>query len=31
VIVDLVPQHDPQPDSEFASGGDFRLPQTFLN
>src|SRR5713226_773954 len=31
VIVNLIPQHDPQPDPEFASDGHSRLPQTFLD
>jgi hypothetical protein len=31
VILNLVPQHDPQPNPEFASGGDPRLTQTFLD
>src|SRR6266436_838757 len=31
VVVNLIPQHDPQPDSEFASHGHSRLPQTFLD
>ena len=31
VVINLVPQHDPQSDSQFASGGHSRLPQTFLD
>jgi hypothetical protein len=31
VILNLVPQHDSQPNPDFASGGDPRLTQTFLD
>jgi hypothetical protein len=31
VVINLVPQHDPQPNLEFASGGHARLPHTFLD
>jgi len=31
VIINLIPQHDPQPDPEFASHRHSRLPQTFLD
>ena len=31
VVLNLIPQHDPHPDSEFASHSHSRLPQTFLN
>jgi hypothetical protein len=31
VIVNLIPQHDPQPDLQFASHRRARLPQTFLH
>jgi hypothetical protein len=31
VVLDLIPQHDPQPDPKFASHGHARLPQTFLD
>src|SRR5580692_11877864 len=30
-ILNLIPQHDPQPDSELASHGHTRLPQTLLH
>jgi hypothetical protein len=30
VVLDLIPQHDPQPDPEFASHGHARLPETLL-
>lgn len=30
-IVNLVPQHDPEPDPEFASYGNPGFPQTFLD
>src|SRR5260221_12831123 len=30
VVLDLIPQHDPQSDPEFASHGHTRFPQTFL-
>ena len=29
-VIDLVAQHDPQPDPEFASCGDPRFPQSLL-
>jgi hypothetical protein len=31
VIVNLIPQHDPQPDFQLASHSYPRLPQTFLH
>ncbi len=31
VVLNLIPQHDPQPDPELASYGHARLPQTFLD
>jgi hypothetical protein len=31
VVINLVPQHDPQPDPELASHGHSRLPQTLLD
>jgi hypothetical protein len=31
VVLNPIPQHDPQPDPKFASRGHARLPQTFLN
>src|ERR1700680_4378996 len=31
VVINLIPQHDPHPDSEFASRRHSRLPQTFLD
>jgi hypothetical protein len=31
VIINFIPQHDPQPDPEFASHRHTRLPQTFLH
>jgi hypothetical protein len=31
VVINLVPQHDPQPNPEFASGGHSRLPHTLLD
>ena len=31
VVLDLIPQHDPQPDPEFACHGHARLPETFLD
>ena len=31
VIVNLISQHDPQPDPQLASSGHSRLPQTFLD
>ena len=30
VVLNLIPQHDPQSDSELASHGHTRLPQTLL-
>src|SRR6202521_2346173 len=30
VVLDLIPQHDPQPDPEFASHRHARLPEAFL-
>jgi hypothetical protein len=30
LIINLVAQHDPEPNPEFASGGDPRFPQSFL-
>jgi len=31
LIIDLVTQQDPEPDSQLSCGGYFRLPQTFLH
>jgi hypothetical protein len=31
VVFNLIPQHDPQPDPEFASHWHSRLPQAFLD
>jgi hypothetical protein len=31
VVLNLIPQHDPQPDPEFASHCHSRLPQAFLD
>src|SRR6266849_11137096 len=31
VIINLIPQHDPQPDPEFASHSDTRFSQAFLD
>ena len=31
MIINLIPQHDPQPDPQFASDGDSSLPQTFVD
>jgi hypothetical protein len=31
VVLNLIPQHDPQPDPQLASHGHARLPQTFLD
>src|ERR1700678_4028010 len=31
VILNPLPQHDPHPDSQFASHRGSRLPETFLN
>jgi hypothetical protein len=30
LVVNLVAQHDPESNSEFASGGGLRFPQSFL-
>src|SRR5258708_17001062 len=31
VVINLIPQHDPQPDPEFASHSDTRFSQAFLD
>ena len=31
VVINLIPQHDPQPDPQFSRGGNSGLPQTLLH
>ena len=31
VIINLIPQHDPQPNPQFSRGGDSGFPQTLLH